>query len=79
MSNLTTVTFYISQFQPELTYGTNFCQTAEIYLYTWYHFLLAGHKVYFILACGETKVYCATREKKIYFAGVKFDAREKRG
>ena len=24
-------------------------------------------------------VYYATREKKVYFAGVKFDAREKRG
>ena len=28
MSNLTTVTFYICQFQPKLTGGTNFCQTA---------------------------------------------------
>ena len=36
ISNLTTVTFYICQFQPKLTGVTNFCQTAETYLYYFY-------------------------------------------
>ena len=36
MPNLTTVTFYICQFQLKLTGGANFFQTAETYLYTWY-------------------------------------------
>ena len=38
-----------------------------------------GRKVFFIAPCKANIVYFATREKKIYFASVKFDARAKRG
>ena len=46
MSNLTTMAFYICQFQPKRTGDANFCQTAETYLYTWYNIVNKGN--YFI-------------------------------
>ena len=42
-------------------------------------FLLAGHKVDLMTPARQTIVHCAIREKKIYYASVKFDARAKRG
>ena len=42
-------------------------------------FLLAGQKVHFYGPFGPIIVCYVPREKKVYFAPVKFDARAKRG
>ena len=43
LSCLTTVTFYIWQFQAKITGDANSRQTVETYLYTWYCFLHHTH------------------------------------
>ena len=44
-----------------------------------FFFILTGQIVHFLSFAGYTIVNYAPREKKVYFASVKFDARAKRG